>query len=251
MCVRVPPNCDGFKLDKHKYICNNLIGIVKSMSNTRSGKGMPLAIEKSLALLETKGVALSYFHGSSEEWYWKDSDKYKKVLIERKKEAESRKKNAATKQRNQHHRTTRPPHHRKLSTTDIDQQRRLHVYYLVDRVLPMHIASQMHLLNIHPPKHLYNPNNDPSVNEISALIRVERFDEGLQALKSTIPDVFGSIRPIIEHRNKNEGGINTEEVRFPCSLAWKMYDYFIQDFVCLGYELPDECLKEECKSREV
>jgi len=44
-----------------------------------------------------------------------------------------------------------------------------------------------------------------------------------------------------------QGWGSDSQVSISCKTAWDIYNYFVQDFVCLGYEMPTECLKEECR----
>ena len=35
--------------------------------------------------------------------------------------------------------------------------------------------------------------------------------------------------------------------RLPCAVLWVLYAYYRQDFICLGYTFPDECLRPGCR----
>ena len=130
-----------------------------------------------------------------------------------------------------------------------DRQRRLRVFH---RVHSLHTASQMYLLNLHPPEKHYNKHNDPSVNEIDVLVRLEHMEDGIGELREMYPELMKYFNKEVIARNENEGHFSGEEKEeeMPCSVAWAIYDYFVQDFVCLGYELPEECMKEECRPKE-
>jgi len=78
------------------------------------------------------------------------------------------------------------------------------------------------------------------------LILIIRFEE----VKSKYPKYLGGYPEVFMHRNSHhgrDGGEEEDSYRYSCEVAWKIYEYFIQDFVCLGYKMPAECLKEECK----
>ena len=115
----------------------------------------------------------------------------------------------------------------------------------IDRIHPLHTASQMYLLNLHPPQKYYDTANDPSVVEIDALIRLEHIDDGMAQVRQMYPDLMKGIPKHLERVNQRSNG--TVEDAYPCWLAWAIHDYYIQDFVCLGYEMPAECMKEECR----
>ena len=123
--------------------------------------------------------------------------------------------------------------------------RRLH---FVDRAHPLHTASQMYFLNLHPPRKYYDTTTNPSVHEIDVLVHLEHMEDGIEGLREMYPELLRNTPKHPKRLNQHEGrGEERREEVIPCSLAWEIYDYYIQDFVCLGYELPAECLKEECR----
>ena len=122
-----------------------------------------------------------------------------------------------------------------------------------------HIFSQMFFLNQYPPKRWYSPRSTPSMSDVDFYIRQERLEEGVQKAKRTIQSVKSFFPDTIKTKNFHEGRAKGEVnefnvsdsgdgelYRYSCEVAWKIYEYFKQDFVCLGYKMPAECLKEEC-----
>jgi len=119
----------------------------------------------------------------------------------------------------------------------------------VDRVYWNHLISQMFFFNIYPPKDLYDFSlNATEVNGVDLALRLEHFNEGWDIIRSTYPEYFGGFRSYISgEKNKHEGRGSDHHIRYSCEVGWKIYEYFVQDFVCLGYEMPPQCLKEECR----
>ena len=131
----------------------------------------------------------------------------------------------------------------------------------------------MNFYNVYPPESIYDPKFDESENQgISASLRVEHMSSGFKILKKDstfsnyllgfLYDVekeyfckiylkfsffiprFGDISKAL-----NTGKSSTATFHsYSCKTAWMIYEHFKQDFICLGYELPPECLKDECKS---
>lgn len=113
---------------------------------------------------------------------------------------------------------------------------------------PMHLMSQMFFLNSYPPSVL-SKGNHPSSFTLDMVLRMEYLEEGLREAMDRFPEQFGFLRDLnIPQSNVGEGrSSKKEEVMFSCATAWRLYEYFKQDFVCLGYAMPEACLKEECK----
>ena len=127
--------------------------------------------------------------------------------------------------------------------------------YLIGRVYIAHVMSQMNFFNIYPPSHLYNTeNNADEVNGVDSSLRQEKFDDGIELLQETFPDILGKIFRTrgnhIRVSNYHEGRsshLKDHEIVYSCKIAWRMYRYYIQDFECLGYEMPPSCLRRECR----
>jgi len=118
-----------------------------------------------------------------------------------------------------------------------------------------HLMTQMQFFNIYLPKHLYdfdplhkdNLHLKRIVNEVDVTVRIEHMKEALLVMQEKYP-TYATFDPdklgLQMNSYKNSG---SDDLRFSCDVAWEMYDYYIQDFICLGYELPQECLKQECR----
>lgn len=170
----------------------------------------------SIEVMRRVGTALMYYEGSHGHWRWKGGIEINGSVYTLNKEGNGR---------------------RKLGPSPGKMPRSVSV----------HTASQMYFLNLHPLEKCYDKSNHPSVNEIDVLLRVEHMEDGMAELRERYPQLMHDVPKQVESKNVKQGEVETEEVVMPCSLAWAIYDYYIQDFVCLGYELPEECLKEECK----
>ena len=122
---------------------------------------------------------------------------------------------------------------------------------VLHQAFPLHLMSQMMFFNIYPPERLYDNSSDPmEVNGVDVSIRLEHLSEGFEEIKYKYPSFFKGYHSIGEITNAKEGRnkhISDDDIYYSCSSGWDIYEYFIQDFVCLGYEMPPQCLKEECK----
>ena len=80
---------------------------------------------------------------------------------------------------------------------------------------------------------------------IDAAIRVEHRDQGFDILREEVlphlKDAIPNHTPILNTHKSNQNNLILS-----CDTAWQLYEFFKQDFVCLGYEMPVECLKREC-----
>jgi len=110
-----------------------------------------------------------------------------------------------------------------------------------------HLTSQMYFYNIIPSPSVLNPNLTSNHYQVDLSIPLERREEGLKIAKKKFPKYKSYFPTTTRHGNQKEGRVGVEGARYSCETAWKIYDYYMQDFVCLGYEMPKECLKEECK----
>jgi len=125
-----------------------------------------------------------------------------------------------------------------------------------------HLTSQMHFINQYPPPNNVDHGIDPSFFSIDAAIRLEHMKEGMGIIGKAFPTLSNILPQNMTKSNVHEGrGKKKKKVQvahpqkksdsptssIPCGVAWKIYDYFKQDFVCLKYEMPPQCLKEECK----
>ena len=118
---------------------------------------------------------------------------------------------------------------------------------------PLHMVSQLFFLNSYPPAVL-SPStlNDASTHSIDVLFHLEHLEEGIHEAAKVYPSKLGFLSNAkVGQRNSHEGEkethVHSTDTRFSCETAWAIYDYFVQDFVCLGYELPEECMREECR----
>ena len=130
----------------------------------------------------------------------------------------------------------------------------------------LHLHSQMYFINmIHA-----NPINvpfeksqmgrnkayktySPDRYKIDFTWKMERREEVLNRTKELFPAIAKYLPNHIDRMNVQAGrtgGASNNKVSLSCDTAWKIYEHFKQDFVCLGYEMPEECLKPECKPKE-
>ena len=126
-----------------------------------------------------------------------------------------------------------------------------------------HLSSQMFFYNMIPPSYGINPSFPPSLYQVDVSIRQEMRNEAVLEFCDQYPLYQHNFHICKESQrqahqqqeqqlNKKAGRKNwdsDDHVTMSCDTAWRIYEYFIQDFECLGYELPPECLKEECKKK--
>ena len=119
----------------------------------------------------------------------------------------------------------------------------------------IHLASQMYFYNIVPCSSSISSSHSqqltPSHFKIDVASRLEHRKEALSELKKEFPSLASHFPTLTKNGNTNEGRnikkYKKDEISYSCELAWRLYDYFVQDFVCFGYELPPQCLKKECR----
>jgi len=114
-----------------------------------------------------------------------------------------------------------------------------------------HVYSQMYFVNLYPLIENYNFETTPANHsDVDFMIREEGLQEGIAQLITDFPMSKEIISNAVKIplQNPHEGGTaRAHNKPFSCSFAWKLHEYFIQDFFCLNYTLPSQCLKEECK----
>jgi len=119
----------------------------------------------------------------------------------------------------------------------------------VTRQYLIHIISQMYFLNLYPPSKYYSTNQagDGSTN---FLLRLENLEDAINMAKIKFPSCSSLLPDSVSKpsSSSHHHRYDKKTTRFTCKSAWRIYQYFIQDFECLGYELPPECLKKECKT---
>ena len=274
----MPLSPDSLDKDWQKLTFERILPLRK---HTREEDDIVRAMEDALELMREVGASLAYYEGSGAEWTWGKGLNIRSTpyfLIARNISENSssgterfdekthedylgRVPDKRIRYRDHHNRDRRhraedrkyslPPRENTRAESYGRGERGAHrrlTLKRISRILTLHIASQMYILNTHPPEKYYNKNNSPSVNEISALVHMEHMEDGMAELSERFPELM--IRASdAAHKNKNQGNLHAENERIPCSLAWEIHDYFIQDFICLGYEMPAECLKEECKAK--
>ena len=114
---------------------------------------------------------------------------------------------------------------------------------------PLHLMSQMTFYNLYPPESLYNQSkeHDHKVkNGLDIAIRVEKLSKGWSEAMDSFPNYLKDYPPVHQTKNHKHGRSQKEEdsARYSCQVAWEVYEYFKQDFICLGYELPIECMRK-------
>ena len=224
----MPASCES--VPKHAlHMCEALTGIKEAV---RKQRNILAAMKEALNVMKQTGIALMFHEGSRFEWKWAKSNR----------ENQRGHAELSKKPKGLRNHAEAWEHARRLKDTNKTSS-----LSTIGRSTAIHIASQMYILNLHPPETCYDKSNDPSVNEIDALVRLEHIDDGIADLTERFPNLRVAKETI--KKTVNRGHLEIAQERIPCSMAWAIYDYFVQDFVCLGYEMPEECLKEECKVR--